>query len=82
MRKRKADTNRSRALQQIPREVYRRLAVHVSFAPRRQWRPALGTAVIVGGGMALYAPIVDQSPLLLGVIAGFASFIVMVFLRR
>jgi hypothetical protein len=37
---------------------------------------AAGVSLIVGGGMAAFALLFDQSPLVLGLIAGIATFFI------
>jgi hypothetical protein len=40
-----------------------------------------GIGLIVGIGMAIFSPFVDQPPILLGIGSGFGAFLMMLFVR-
>ena len=62
------------------RAFLRRLRVVRVRLDRAQAARALGIGLIVGIGMAAFAPSVDQPPLLLGLGSGIAAFLLMLFM--
>ena len=60
------------------RRAYRRSALRAKLSSARLIY-AVGIGLIVGVGMAVFAPFVDQPRLWLGLISGFGAFLLMLF---
>ena len=60
------------------RRAYRRSELRTKLS-RARLIHAAGIGLIVGIGMAIFMPFVDQPPLLFGVVSGVAAFLMMLF---